>query len=303
MNLAQKTAQIFSLITLLFLAASCDEGCVQVDEFDVDSFVIESNPVDDGIEGSYDPYVGGQSANWHNTKLYSNGAPFLIQISGQWTPWNGAFHDADSTFALQKCTFCAKNSLASNCMCYDGQTSRPANGPGGNPDCLINRNIDPEQCPFVTGVDCSSADDKNDPAKCTCTNLAGNALDYNVYHFPLNYYDKSENPRIADRHIPCKYDQGMGAYIALFGRNGVTTPLRAYHLFSEAEICNVTRNSDGDCLDSEGNDATAYVFRSANNRIFMTDDKNGKNGNDTAGADDEYNLAQQNRYKILSFYL
>lgn len=287
MNLAQKIARIFSLLLLLFLATSCEEGCVQADEFDVDSFVIESNPVDDGIQGTYDHYVGGQKANWHNTYLYSNGDRFLIQITGQWTPWNGELFNDDTVEALQKCTFCAKNPTSPNCICYDGQNSHAENSIAGNQDCLIDSTLDSDQCVFLSDVDCSGPD-QDDPAKCTCTKNFGNALDYGIYHFPLNYYEKEETPKIADRHIQCKYDQGMGAYIGLFGRNGVTTPKRVYHLFSETEVCNVPRNAAGECVDSSGDDATAYVFTSANNRIFMKDDKNGNDGLDRDSSDDEY---------------
>jgi hypothetical protein len=82
----------------------------------------------------------------------------------------------------------------------------------------------------------------------------------------------------------------MGAYIALWGSRGVSVPLRAYHLFSQEEICNILRDSNGKCLDAGGNDVTRYVFRSANNRIFLKDDGIQNQTIDTDTSDDIYHL-------------
>lgn len=278
MNLTKKITQIFSLIFLAFLIASCDPGCVEEDEFDTESVIIESKPTTDGIYGTYDPVDGGQRAEWHDTGLKSNGERFLIQISGAWTPWNGNNTDDTKLKNLASCfpnKLCAKRSPATpNCICYTGQTPAVEKGPDGNP----------------VSTNCSILANQNDPAKCTCTTdpQYGTALDYGVYHIPINYYDKSEAARIADRQSECKLDRGMGAYIALFGSRGIDIPVRVYHLFSTEETCNVVRDSNGHCLDSNGNDVTRYVFRSANSRIFMKDDNNGNNGTDSNTSDDVY---------------
>ena len=307
-ELVKKTARIFSLLFLLFLAVSCDQGCIEADEFDAESVVIESNPVNDGIEGTYDNSSGGERANWHDTKLRANGDQFLIQISGAWTPWNGndthfsALSVTDAKLAeLPRCFFCAKRLSSTNCICYSDNTAPNIAGSAtplreasitGNEDKCVTSVVGSEssECLRIPpeDADCSGAD-KNDPEKCTCApGATGAAEAYGVYHFPRNFFDKSEARKTADRQIPCKYDRGMGAYIALFGRSGTEVPSRAYHLFSESKICSVIRDSQGRCLDSNGNDMTRYIFRSANQRIFMKDDKRGNDGSDANTSDDEY---------------
>jgi len=272
MNPAKKLFQILALIFFALSVASCDTGCVEADEFDVESLIIESNPVDDGVFGSYDAVSGGQRANWHSTDLLSNGDMFLIQIGGSWTPLQGTNQGALD--ALPRCNTCAKryNNSTPNCICYKGQVPTPEKGIDGR---FLN-------------VDCTQAQNQEDPTKCSCTKQHGLATDYGVYHFPLNILDKNESLKLADNQTNCKYDRGMGAYIALWGGRGATVPVRAYHLFSEEEICNVMRDSNGRCLDPSGNDATKYIFRSANSRIFMKDDGDNNQGDDTDTSDDIY---------------
>ncbi len=288
MNLTKKLIQILALIFLVLSNASCDKSCVEADEFDVQSLVIESYPLKDGIFGSYDSANGGQRANWHNTDLKSNGDRFLIQIGGSWTSLQGKNQTALN--ALSRCDSCAKRYDAStpNCICYVGQNPTAEKGIDG----------------VTLNINCSVAANQEDPLKCTCTQQHGLATDYGVYHFPLNLLQKNESLKTADDQTNCKYDRGMGAYIALWGPRGASVPMRAYHLFSEEEICNILRDSQGKCLDAGGNDATRYVFKSANSRIFLKDDGIGNQTIDTDTANDVYHAPNEDVKVIMwdSYY-
>jgi type IV secretory pathway VirB6-like protein len=274
MNLTKKIAHILALIFLVFSVASCEEGCVEPDEFDVNSEVIESNPVNDGVFGYYDGTTGGQRANWHSTSLRANGAPILVQISGSWVALEGPIMSENAMATLPRCNFCAKryDNSSPNCICYLNQVPTPEKSIAGVP----------------LNVDCTIPDNQNDPLKCSCTKQRGAATDYGTYHFPLNILEKNESIKVPDKQTNCKYDRGMGAYIALWGNRGVSTPLRAYHLFSEEELCNVIRDSQGRCLDDNGKDVTRYIFRSANKRGLLKDDGEGNHTIDFDTSDDVY---------------
>lgn len=281
MDWQKKITKLFSVAFLLLFIFSCDgDGCVEADEFDNEFVKVDSNPVTDGVYGSYNNDSGGQVADWHQTGLLSNGEPFLIHVTGAWTPWYGNLRSQTSLNQLPQCSFCAKRGDQSlgNCLCYNGQTPQPEISIGGTP----------------LAVDCSTAENQNDPTKCTCTTKNGSADAYGVFHFPLGFYNKDHTVRLPDEQAPpCKYSAGMGLYLGMFGRSGSDVPQRAYHLFSQNVICPITRNSNGQCIDSQGNDRTRYVFRSANNRIFMKDDHSNNDGTDTNPGDDTYHKANE----------
>lgn len=277
MNLAKKLAKIFSLIFLASFLASCDQGCVAADEFDGKSVTVESNPGAEKIigtyNGDYDPVnndvTGGQKVEWTQTGLRSNGEQFLIQVTGEWTPWFGDETDSNQLDELPACNFCTKKNGVDNCICRRDQVSEPEIGSDGYTPVVAN---------------CSGID-QDDPAKCTCTTSFGVATAYTAYHIPLNYEDKEGNVKPANEQEPCKYTGGVGLYIGLFGRSGNVTPVRIYHLFTEEAICDIGLDSDGKCLDEDGKDVTKYLFRSANDTIFVKDDNQGT-GN--ASDDDSY---------------
>ncbi len=275
----RKIASIFTVLFLALSLFSCEEGCVDADEFDVHSIQIESNPIEDGIYGYYDGTTGGQRANWHETGLRANGDMFLMQISGAWVALLGAETTTIEIEKMDRCNFCAKsyNGNSPNCICYKDQQPTPENDIGGMPRV----------------VDCTDPANQDNASFCSCTKQHGEATDYGIYHFPLNIMDKDENILIPDLQTNCRYDRGMGAYIALWGSRGVTTPIRSYHLFTEEAVCNVARNSNGQCLDSHGNDVTRYVFRSADNRIFMKNDNDGNETIDSDNTDDTYHSANE----------
>ncbi len=280
MNLPKKIAHFLALIFLATSLLSCTEGCVEADEFDSQSITIESKP--SRIYGTYDQASGGQRVDWKDTSLRSNGTEFLMQINGSWTSLNG---DAGLINKLPRCNTCAKKEGFANCICYENQTPTAEEDPSGN---LYTQDKDGNQ------LNCASNGTHQDDAiRCTCTQQHGAATDYGIHHFPRDLLDKNEVIKISDQQTNCKYDRGMGAYISLWGASGVTTPIRAYHLFSEESICNVLRNSNGECVDSSGNDMTRYVFRSANDRIFIKDDKDGNDDVDTETGNDEYHTSNE----------
>ena len=271
MNLTKKITQIFSLIFLSLFLASCEvDGCVEADEYDTESSVVEANPVKDGVSGTYEHNVGGQKAEWHDTGLKSNNEAFIILISGAWSPWNGVGMSDKTLSATPRCNFCAKKNGVPNCICYSGQIPEAETCPDGN-KCATFTKPSGEVVP----LNCSSHEHQNNPASCTCTNNPeyGSALDASgVNHIPLNVLTKNGDVKIADQQSSCKYDRGMGAYIGLFGNNGSDVPLRVYHLLSFNKVCNVVTNSNGECLDANGKDISRYSFSSANGRNFVKDD-------------------------------
>ncbi len=313
MNLAKKITQIFILIFFAAFLSSCDDGCVEADEFNVETLTVEAKPTNDGITGTYDAINGGQNAEWHETGLKSNGDEFLIQIGGAWTPWNGDEVDNTKLAAMSRCDFCAKklSPLTPNCLCYkytaDGITYSGTNSSGSGNDANI-RSIPTAEKGIdgvVQSIDCTTTTNQNLPNSCSCTNdpTYGTALDYNTYHFPLNYANKDETSKIPDLQSTCKYDRGMGLYIGLFGSRGTEVPLRLYHLFATYEICNITRDSNGKCLAEDGTDMTRYVYISPNSRIFVKDDKAGNEGTDTNTSDDEYHGPNEYvKFKIYDNY-
>jgi type IV secretory pathway VirB6-like protein len=288
MNLPKKIAHFLALIFLATFLLSCTESCVEPDEFDSQSIVIASKPLE--IFGTYDPVSGGQRVNWNDPSLRSNGTEFLMQITGSWTSLNG---NAETFNKLPRCDNCAKKEGVANCICYEGQIPTAEKDPAGN---LYTEDRDGKK------LDCASnASHQDDATRCTCTKQNGKATGYDIYHFPRNLLEKDgATVKKADQQTDCKYDRGMGAYMSLWGNKGVTTPIRSYHLFSEETICNVLRSSNGQCVDKSGNDMTRYVFRSANNRIFMKDDHDGNDGPDNNTGNDEYHTS--NEYLKVTMY-
>ncbi len=293
MNLVKKITQIFSLIFLIAFSSSCKEQCFTTDEFNASNVVVDSYPTVDGIDGeTYDATTGGQTARWHDTTFKSNGDAFLIKISGAWTPWGGGtYHDMNDGEIndLSVCKTCAKRDPSTkNCICYAGTKS----------SAELYQTCSPDTMQLDGHGNSTGVMQQDNPGLCTCTKnpIYGTASDYGVYHFPLNYYDKSETMLIADKQSTCKFIAGMGAYIGLFGRSGVDDPARLYHLFVEdydalgkaTKVCDINLNSDQECEDSSGRDRTSYIFRSANGRIFMKDDGDGNTGVNTNTANDIY---------------
>lgn len=280
MNWQKKLAKLFSVIFLTFFVASCEGNyCIEADEFDNDYVQVKANPIDDGIFGTiYNHTDGGQTATWHETGLRANGKKFLIHVSGAWIPWYGSAMSDSKLNAIGRCNFCAKkhNVPNENCICYDGQTPTAENGING--------------LPVVTNAECvSNPTFQNDPTKCSCTTLNGNTTDEGVFHFPLNFYKKDHSIKFPDdQGAACKYNGGMGLYLGLFGTSSNEMPIRVYHLFSESTTCPINRNSSGECKDSNGIDQTKYVFRSANNAIFVKDDLSDNMAMNVSASDDVF---------------
>lgn len=267
--------KLLALSLVLLSITSCDPGCVEAYQFDAETKYVDAKPISDGIFGDhYDDSTGGEIAGWKETGLKTNGAGLVFQLSGAWTAWSDASNDTQLA-ALPRCTMCFKRSGVSNCICEPGQNPQPERDVRGN----------------ILSVDCSVAANQNDPSKCTCTRQSGTINDMSVYGIALNYQGKDEVLKIPDEQDSCRYDKGIGLYIGLFGRSGFTMPLRVYHMYPTEEICDITRNIDGDCVDEDGADRTKYVYRSPNNKIFVKDDLAGNNGSDTNHTDDLYHAA------------
>ncbi len=248
-----KSSKILLLLLLPILLSSCgnENYCIESDSFKEDAFFVKAKP--DKISGTYNPINGGQIAEWQDTGFKSNGQGFVIEISGGWSPWSGKPNS-------QTCRFCASKQLFNEtsgryedikvndipvCVCYKNSEMNPSNQDGG----------------------CSGESD----AKYSAT-------DYGVYHTNLNMMNRNKVLKNSSDQMDCSYRNGMGLYLGLFGASGRDTPTRAYHLFSEDQICNIVRNKDGKCIDVDGNDVTKYLFYSRDidgNKIVQNTIKNG----------------------------
>lgn len=267
---------IFLLIEIIIvLAVSSGKNCVQSYQFDTENRQIDAKPVADGIFGSgYNHVSGGETAGWHNTGLRTDGGPLTFEIRGGWTAWDDAVNDAQLA-ALPECTMCAKRDGVHNCICGINQEPEPELNDQGN----------------ALSVNCSDITNQEDPTKCSCTKQHGTINEIGTYFIATDYQDKNGDPKASDQQESCRYTRGEGLYVGLFGKNGNTMPIRVYQLYPTREICDINRNSQGQCVDDSGNDQTKYLYTSPNGKIFIKDDKNGNSTIDSNPNDDEYHTA------------
>lgn len=280
MNLVKKISQIFSFLLFAILLTSCEDRCFEADEFDSHFVVVDSYPQNDGI---VDVSITNDYAEWHEPSLRSNGDEFVIKITGSWTPWNGRADggmDDVELNSLDECNLCAVKGDDSslNCLCFSGQTPKAEIG---------------KECRTVSVL--GSYSDENNPNLCTCTTdpAQGNPYGENVKYRLLNYYEKDGTLKIADRQSRCRFVGGAGLYIGLFGPSGLVVPKRIYHLYSFEKGCSINKNSNGECINGNGEDKSYTVFRSKNNRIFMRDDGLANDGNDLDTSDDIYHTSNE----------
>lgn len=287
-DFSNKISKFFLSLTLVLFVASCDgSGCIEADEFNTKYVKVESNPIKDGVFGSYDDVDGGQVAEWHNTGLRTANEDFIIMVSGGWVAWKASMMTYPKFETLEDCNFCSKrsNNASQNCICHKEQIPIPEIGASGSP---VNTN-------------CSLDENQNNPNLCTCTTKNGKADDYGIFHFPLNYYHKDharKNPD--DQSDACAFRRGVGLYLGIFGKSSNEPPKRIYHLFSEQEVCPIARNVKGECIDEHGQNRLKYVFKSRNQRTFMKDDQAGNDGLDVNAEDDIYHGG--NEYVKLIIY-
>jgi hypothetical protein len=260
---------------IIVLAVSPGNSCVASYQFDTENTYVNSKPIEDGIFGGpYNNNNGGENAAWHNTGLRTDGTPLILQIRGGWTAWDDATNKVELQ-ALKECTMCAKKAGVNNCICGEGEL------PVSEKDDLGNS----------LGVDCSDITNQEDPAKCSCTTTSGSIREFGTYYIATDYQNKDESLKFPDEQESCRYTRGSGLYAGLFGKNGNTAPIRIYHIYPTEEICDIRRNSDGQCIDAGGEDQTKYLYRSPSNNIFIKDDKSGNDGTDTDSSDNEYHVA------------
>jgi type IV secretory pathway VirB6-like protein len=248
-----KSSKILLLLLLPILLSSCgnENYCIESDSFKEDAFFVKAKP--DKISGTYNPINGGQIAEWQDTGFKSNGQGFVIEISGGWSPWSGKPNS-------QTCRFCASKQL------FNETSGRYEDIKVNDiPVCVCYKNS--EMNPSIQDGLCSS----ESAAKYSAT-------DYGVYHTNLNMMNRNKVLKNSSDQMDCSYRNGMGLYLGLFGASGRDIPIRAYHLFSEDQICNIVRNKDGKCIDADGNDVTKYLFYSRDidgNKIVQNTIKNG----------------------------
>lgn len=297
MGLVKKIFKIFSLVFFALYISSCEQGCVESDQFSSEFSTVQSYPVADGVYGFYDPVEGGQRAQWHSAGFRSNGEPMVIKITGAWTAWYGDSMSAAKMSQIPSCRICAKskNRKSDNCVC----------GPNENP---VAETMTLSGLPSTAL--CQTLQEQNNPELCSCTKDPAQGYTSSVennmrqpysdiYYFSLDALDKNENPRIADRQQPCKFEKGMGLYIGLFGASGFVTPKNVYPLYTLEKGCEITTNNSK-CIDENGDDRTFYLYRSPNNRTFIKDDHDNNDGSDTNSENDEYHKPNE-QVKLLIF--
>ncbi len=309
----QLFAKIFTpifLVILLLVSQSCTEqgnvGCVEAEEFSQKNNRIESNPKNYknplNVYGNYsdDSSVPGQSTDWVDTGLVSNGDPVIIKITGAWTTAMGEGITDDELNAMPFCPLCTKKIGfdTDNCFCQDSIE-----------DDLLNNETDYQFTQFFkpqaafdevqnqwSSIDCGSSE-HNDPEKCSCKPLeSGMKLDdSNLYHYSLFHFKRTSgsgerlvNLDPSQGQRPCLFRGGMGAFIGLWGSSGSSTPGKVYHLYTTEKNCPIStkpaKDKDGkaikdingnqieSCKDDSGRSRWEYIFRSKDNRIFKKSD-------------------------------
>ncbi len=274
-NVKSKFRTLLTLFPLLIFLNACEPGCVESYQFDSENTYVDSKPTADGIFGGpYNNTSGGENASWHKTGLRSDGSQLILEIRGAWTAWEDGVSGSNDLNALPECTMCAKKNGVDNCICKINESSVPEKDTFGVP---------------LTSVDCSEGSpDQENPSSCSCTNAHGTINDFGTYFIATNYQEKSEALKLPDDQNPCKYTEGFGLYVGLFGKNGNTVPLRAYQVYPTQKVCDITTTVEGKCIDDAGEDQIKYVYKSPNGQIFIKDDRSGNNGSDTDPGDDEY---------------
>jgi type IV secretory pathway VirB6-like protein len=276
-NIKSKFRTLLKLFPLLIFLNACEPGCVESYQFDSENTYVDSKPTADGIFGGpYSNASGGENASWHKTGLRSDGSQLILEIRGAWTAWEDIESGVDLK-NLPECTMCAKKNGVDNCICKIDEVSIPEKDTFGEP---------------LSGVDCGAGSAYQEiPSSCSCTNAHGTINDFGTYFIATNYQEKSEALKLPDDQNPCKYTEGFGLYVGLFGKNGNTMPLRAYQVYPTQKVCDITTTVEGKCIDDAGEDQIKYVYRSPNGQIFIKDDRSGNNGSDTDPGDDEYHQA------------
>ena len=258
--------KLLILLALALQLFSCDDSCVEADEFSISPIYLDSNMrnMRVGITGQYDHITGGQVAEWHNTGLRTNGTKITVFMTGGWIFTGGSStvkQEQVDTFPI--CTFCSKDiadaNPRQNCICHGSETPTK--------EKEDNRN-EASTC---------SASNYSDPDSCTC-NMRGDdyVLKYGVYHqiresLRKKPFNESRVYKEGKGQSICRLTRGMGAYISLWGTSGGDTPTRAYHMLSQEKYCPVARDASGQCI-KNGVDVTRYVFRSPDNLIFIKND-------------------------------
>jgi type IV secretory pathway VirB6-like protein len=258
--------KLLILLALALQLFSCDDSCVEADEFSISPIYLDSNMrnMKVGVTGQYDHVTGGQIAEWHKTGLRTNGTKITVFMTGGWIFTGGSSTvNQEQVDSFPVCDFCSKDiadaNPQQNCICHGSQIPEK------------------EKTSNVNEALTCSASNYSDPASCTC-NVRGDdyVLKYGVYHQIRNSLEKkpfNENRvyRIGKEQSICRLTRGMGAYISLWGNSGGDTPTRAYHMLSQEKYCPVARDASGACI-KNGIDVTRYVFRSPDNLIFIKND-------------------------------
>ncbi len=261
----QNISKIVLLLSILLLA-SCgspdEDHCIYSNDFGQDNFYlpagIHSSSV---IQGEYDPQSGGEVRDWIDTGYVSDGEGFSIRIKGAWNPWG-------SSGSSPPCKMVAR---------YDNSFTNY---------CYRSLHDNKEKVATVNNLN-------NTADGCTESGPTNNAK-YGMYHVNRCSLSLNEAEKNSSEQIDGVYTKGMGAYVGLFGKSGYETPLRAYHLFTEKELCDVVRNPTTSlCLDKKGNDITEYLFESVNNKIFIKDDLATNDGLDQMHSDDIYHKPRE----------
>ncbi|MFT7098449.1 MAG: type IV secretory pathway VirB6-like protein [Rickettsiales bacterium] len=251
---------LIAVLVILILSLSFrPPGCVEAYQFDTEETFVSAIPTSDGIFGGiYNDATGGETAAWHKTGVLANGDQMVFEIRGDWSAWDSSTANLPNT---PVCSLCAKKDTVSNCICDPSL-------PDGNPNKTSVRLDNPN-------IPCSTKLQQDNPSLCSCTitdNIGSAATvgDEGVYYFSTDYQTTFESLKIGDDQNECKYNQGAGLYVGLFGADGNSTPSRIYHMYSTDEICNITK-TDGKCIDSEGVNQAIYKYQSPDGLIFKKD--------------------------------
>ncbi len=248
-----------SFLSIVFFVSSVKaEQCISsYDEGTSYTFIIPAKP-DLTTDNGYSHASLSQRSVWTDTNLYTNGDPFVIEITGMWTPYYGNYAtstDGTNTIIAPKSALCSLGIV------------NPQGGPGGNNTYDFYRSnlikdtkngeikaTTPLEIlyPFYDG---SGENYVKDNYLTTTNETLGinGEFDYIASAYsPM--YDENEEKYTkeyfeARQQKACWLTAGEGLYIAFFGRNGTTLPDFATHLKSAVIACDkeyyTDKNNDG----------------------------------------------------------
>ena len=326
MKTSKKTTHVLLLFFLLGFLSSCGDRCIDEDAFYDQQFMVYANPQDDRyykipIYGEYNHVDGGQTREWQDTGLLSTGEGFRIWVSGEAIVTNGEYA-GNNLSGFPGCKLCFK-SKDSDTMEFDNCYCGPYIDKGvySLEKSITEKTDQNDQTNTGLAPDhCDTPANQEDINKCTCRKYGGTeyfhseifvSVDKNINKktYTKNGFNITPKPKRPEEQSPCKVSMGYGLYISLWGKDGYTTPKKAYHLFTTSKTATdgkkfcpnrILKSDTNECADEDGNSRWVFVYDSPNGQIFKKDDTSYHTANEKIKITfyDQFYLDNKGGYKI-----